>query len=79
MAPEIRHISGIVALAMVCATLVMLSFVISSNQLVMYEEFNRQYLAAQVLEAELQHRYNDANVTIKIYEPPAGLVNMGVF
>ena len=57
------------ALAICIIGVVASLFLLTNHAAVMYQEFNRQYLAAQILEAELQHRYNDANLTIRIYAP----------
>ena len=40
------------------------------HQQEMYKEFNKQYLAAQILEIELQNRHNNTNITLEVYKPP---------
>lgn len=66
--------NSVVAIAVVCATAVLISLIISNQQVVMYEQFNKQFITAQILELELQHRYNNGNITINVYEPPVGFM-----
>jgi hypothetical protein len=65
---------AVLAIALVCLTAVAISVIMSNYQVSMYNEFNKQFLAAQVLEIELQNRYEDQNITIDVYEPPVGFL-----